>query len=163
MGSYDRGNPYLCAYFIYTGSIRGIFKSPDADAGSSDSQRVDSWNIPQWNCHSAGNQRLLTACGYGYGYDTGYFDSDTDSDADCSGRWNESNSFWCDDGSQPGDWFCNSAHRSQFVCGFIPDSDPGSGYRKEGNAADPLFPCGFVTYYIYTADQPGAVIGGGYR
>lgn len=47
MGSNDRGNPYLRAYLIYTCSIRRIFKSPDSDAGSSDSQRVDSRNIPQ--------------------------------------------------------------------------------------------------------------------
>ena len=32
---------------LHTCSIRRIFKSPDSDAGSSDSQRVDSRNIPQ--------------------------------------------------------------------------------------------------------------------
>ena len=124
---------------------------------------MDPRNLPQWSRGPAGDQCLFAACGNGDGYNTGDPYSNAYFDADCCRRGHESNPFRRDDGSQPGDWFCNSAHRSQFVCGFIPDADPGSGYRKEGNAADPLFSCGFVTYYIYTTDQPGAVIGGGYR
>ena len=98
--------------------------------------------------------------GNGHGYNTGNLDPDTDPSADRNSSRHESDPLWNHDGCQPCNRICNTADRSQSVCGKLAYRYPDHAHFQTCDADDRLLPCCTFVNYIYPGDQPGTDIGG---
>ena len=79
---------------------------------------------------------FFTDCGNGDGHDTGDLDLKPDFIADCNRNRNGPDSFWCDDGCKPCNWFCDTSDRSQFVRGKFTYGDTDYGNCKKAFSDD---------------------------
>lgn len=69
-----------------------------------------------------------------------------------------SDPLWYCHGCQSGNRICNTADRSEFICGKFTDRCTGDGDRKESDADDPLFLCCIADRYLCAGSKSCVIV-----